>query len=479
MIQDILRTQLCVNYTEINGGAKLLTFQDFEEARESGEYLSFISKAINEHRGTKEYKIACSADNYDRQLNEFIIDFSEKWFEDKAEKSQTALCNNLYHRLNTQRCTYSLGNGISFAKDEENENAPDPKTKLGEDVDEVLFEGAYNALKHKSTYFFFNLNRVINFTLREFVPFKDEETGELRAGIRFWQIDANKPCYAVVYEEDGYTKYKGNTGYGDFKEAEEKRAYKINKTVSKALGEKIIGSENYSSFPIVEMYGTRLEQSTLVGMKRKLDAYDLIQSGFANNVLNVQQIYWLVENAGGMKAKDFKEFRENLMEYKMATVNGIEDGVKVTPHQNEVPTNAHETALRELRSSIYEDFGGFDVHTIAAGATNDHIEAAYQPMDENADDFEYQIIGVVKKLLVLAGEKPLTALFKRNRVANQSEKTAMVMSAAAVLDDEAIIDHLDFITVDEKEAIKQRKADVDMSRFGNVPNETTIEDDVA
>ena len=55
MIQDILHTLLCVNYTEINGGAKLLTFQDFEEARESGEYLSFISKAINEHRGTEEY----------------------------------------------------------------------------------------------------------------------------------------------------------------------------------------------------------------------------------------------------------------------------------------------------------------------------------------------------------------------------------------------------------------------------------------
>jgi hypothetical protein len=214
-------------------------------------------------------------------------------------------------------------------------------------------------------------------------------------------------------------------------------------------------------------------------MKRKLDAFDLIQSGFADNVLNVQQVYWIIENAGGMKAKDFKEFRENLMNYKMATVNGIEDGTKVTPHQNEVPTNAHETALRELRSSIYEDFGGLDVHTIAAGATNDHIEAAYQPMDENADDFEYQVIGLVRKLLTFAGVEDATPLFKRNRVANQTEKTQMVMSAASVLDDEAIINHLDFISVDEKEAIMQRKADVDMSRFGNVPNKTTIEDDVA
>jgi hypothetical protein len=51
------------------------------------------------------------------------------------------------------------------------------------------------------------------------------------------------------------------------------------------------------------------------------------------------------------------------------------------------------------------------------------------------------------------------------------------MSAAAVLDDEAIIDHLDFITVDEKEAIKQRKADVDMSRFGFEDDIDTTEEE--
>lgn len=454
----------------------MLTYQDWEEVKDTGERLSFISKAISEHRNSDDYKIADSADNYDKQKNEFILNFTNRWFDNKkTETTQTALCNNFFHRLNTQRCTYSLGNGISFATDKnDNEKAEEIKNKLGKDIDDVLFSGCYNALIHKSSYFFYNLGRVYNFKFNEFVPFKDEETGELRAGIRFWRVSDNKPCYAVVYEEDGYTKYKGNTSYGDFEEVEAKKPYKIKTVKSKAFGEKIVGGENYSSFPIVEMYGSRLEQSTLVGMKRKLDAYDLIQSGFADNVLNVQQVYWIVENAGGMKEKDFKEFRDNLMRHKMATVNGIEDGVKVTPHQNEVPTNAHETALRELRSSIYEDFGGLDVHTIAAGATNDHIEAAYQPMDENADDFEYQIIGLVRKLLKFAGVEDATPLFKRNRVANQTEKVQMVMTAASVLDDEAIIDHLDFMTVDEKEALKQRKANIDMSRFGNIP----IEDDV-
>ena len=94
----------------------MLTYQDWEKVKDTGEMLEFISKAIREHRTSDDCKIACSADNYDKQQNEFILDFTDRWFDKKqTETTQTALCNNLYHRLNTQRCTYSLGNGISFS----------------------------------------------------------------------------------------------------------------------------------------------------------------------------------------------------------------------------------------------------------------------------------------------------------------------------------------------------------------------------
>jgi hypothetical protein len=182
-----------------------------------------------------------------------------------------------------------------------------------------------------------------------------------------------------------------------------------------------------------------------------------------------------------MKDKDMRKFRNDLMENKVATANTIADGVKITPYQNAVPTAAHESCIRELKASIYEDFGALDVHTIAAGATNDHIDAAYQPMDENADDFEYQVIGLVRNLLYFAGvaEEDSTPLFSRNRVSNQKETSDMVLSASQYLDDEAVLSHLPFITVDEKNEILERKAELDMERFGNVPNKTTIEDDVA
>lgn len=453
----------------------MLTYQDFEKVRDNEkEKRLFIAKAINAYKVSTDYLIAEDADLYDRQKNKFITGFVKRWYDEKENRG-TVLASNLFHRLNTQRCAYSLGNGITFSG--EKEEATEIKSKLGAKIDDVLYIGAYNALIHKVSYFFYNLDKVVNFTMREFFVLKDEETDEPRVGIRFWQIDKDKPCFAVLYEEDGYTKYKGDTGFSDLVEVEPKRAYIIRKSSTQAFGEKIVGEENYGRLPIVEMYGSRIEQSTLIGMRQKIDAIDLIQSGFADNVANIQQIYWIIDNAGGMKDKDFAKFRNDLMKNKVATVNTIADGVKITPYQNAIPTAAHENCLKELRASLYEDFGALDVHTIAAGATNDHIDAAYQPMDENADDFEYQIIGAVRKLLSFAGveEEKATPIFNRNRVSNQKETTDMVLAASQYLDEEAILMHLPFITVDERAEIIKRKAEIDMKRLANTPTEN-IED---
>lgn len=154
--------------------------------------------------------------------------------------------------------------------------------------------------------------------------------------------------------------------------------------------------------------------------------------------------------------------------HKVANVNGtISDGVRVTPHSTPVPTDAHEKCLAELRSSIHEDFGAIDVHTVAAGATNDHIAAAYQPMDLRADDFEYQIIEAVESLLSFAGVEgeAATPQFKRNRIANEKEQAETLLLAAQYLDEETILKKLPFISPDEITEIQKRKAETDMARL--------------
>lgn len=453
----------------------MLTFQDFEKATDK---VQFISTAITDHLNSDKYKIAKSADEYDHQRNELILNYVRLIFTMTGQPvedftaSNNKLTSNFFHRLNTQRNTYLLGNGVSFADHREERKDPNTgiknlvdttKEKLGKKFDTDLKKAGYNALIHSVTFGFWNLNRLYVFPLTEFVPLWDEDDGSLRAGIRFWRIDDHKPMIVVLYEEDGYTKYKSKEKVGiDLEEIQAKRAYKLKVRRSEADGEEVVGEENYGVLPIVPLWGSSLKQSTLVGMKEKIDSFDLIRSGFANDLTDCAQIYWIIENAGGMSDAELAKFRDRLKINHIATADT--DNSKVTPYTQEIPYSARKEYLDEIRSGIYEDFGALDVHTIAAGATNDHIDAAYQPMDEEADDFEYQVIEFVQQILNLMGIED-TPQFKRNRISNQKEQTEMILSAADYLDDETILNKLPFISVDEVAEIMLRLEQDSEDRF--------------
>ena len=141
------------------------------------------------------------------------------------------------------------------------------------------------------------------------------------------------------------------------------------------------------------------------------------------------------------------------------------DGERITPYTQEIPYQARKTYLDDIRSGIYEDFGGLDVHSVDAASTNDHLEAAYQPMDENADDFEYQVIEFIQQILHVAGIESDDPIFKRNRISNQREQVEMVMLEASYLDEETVLNKLPNITPDEVKEILQRKDVEDMERM--------------
>ena len=454
----------------------MTTFQDWLDSQ--SDVTAFIGKAINEHTSTSEYRIALSADEYDRQKNTTIYNYVRTIFTGTGSEvvdftaANNRIASNFFHRLNTQRCMYSLGNGISFSEHKERrlvdgvEQTVDLTDEmLGNDFDTALKDAAYKALIHGVSFGFWNLDKLYVFPLTEFVPLWDEETGALRAGIRFWQLDKDKQMTAILYEEDGYTKFRGgrHSGKMNFEQVEEKRAYKQNYVYSEADGFEVVSGENYGALPIVPLWGSKLKQSTLVGMQRAIDSYDLIRSGFANDLTDCAQIYWILSNCSGMTDAELARFRDRLKIHHFVVADT--DNSAITPYTQEIPYQARQAYLDGIRAGIYEDFGGLDVHTIAAGATNDHIDAAYQPLDENADDFEYQIIKFVQQILSLMGVED-TPVFKRNRISNQLDQVQMVMMETQYLDNETVLQKLPNISVDEIAGILQRKGLEGASRFG-------------
>lgn len=446
----------------------MLTYQDYLE---EWDRAKFIAKAIQHHTHSPEYRTALDADLYDRQRNVTINGYV-KLIQDRTKNplvditaANNRIASNFFHRLNTQRCAYLLGNGVRFTKREAREDGVQVdaiKERLGSKFDVDLSRWAYLALIHGVAFGFWNLNRLYVFPLTEFVPLWDEETGQLRAGIRFWRLQPNKPMTAVLYTETGYSTYRTPRWEGglNLELVEAEQPYIVNVRHTEAKGAVETGSEGYGVLPIIPMWGSNLRQSTLVGMREKIDSYDLIQSGFANDMTDCAQIYWIIQNCGGMTDEELQEFLDNIRLKHVARVDTRSfDGDSrsaLTPYVQDIPYQGRRAYLDGMRASIYEDFGGLDVHALAAGSTNDHIDAAYQPMDEEADLFELQVIEAVQGVLALMGIDD-TPIFKRNRVCNFKETVQAVMMEREVLGDEAVLDLLPNITVDMKTAILERK----------------------
>lgn len=430
----------------------MLTFQDFEG---DADRAGFIGRAINAHMSGEEYQTAVAADLYDRQKNATINGYVSM-IRDRTRNpmvditaANNRIASNFFHRLNTQRCAYLLGNGVTFSD-------PETKGKLGARFDTDLSAWAYKALIHGVAFGFWNLDRLYVFPLTEFVPLWDEETGALRAGIRFWRLQEDKPMTAVVYTETGYATYRKAGGAEGFLLVEGEQPYVVSVEHTEAGGDEITPGESYGALPIIPLWGSSLRQSTLVGMREKIDSFDLIQSGFANDLTDCAQIYWLIQNCGGMSDSDLQEFLDNLRLYHVAKVDTQSfDGdarSALSPYVQDIPYQGRQAYLNGIRASIYEDFGALDVHALAAGSTNDHIDAAYQPLDEEADQFEIQVIDALQNLLGLLGIEDVP-LFKRNRVSNLKEQIEAVMLEKDVLDRATLLALLPNITVDMREAI--------------------------
>lgn len=444
----------------------MITYQDMEKEMEHGtKIVDFIKSAIEKHKGTPEYVMASVADAYNRHRNLTIMQYQKFLYLASGKavvdnySANYKLRTNMFNRLVRQQNQYLLGNGVKWEKNE-------TKKKLGDDFDNKLQDAGEKAIVHGEAFGFWNLDHVEIFSLLEYVPIVDEETGAMKAGIRFWQIDESHPLRATFYELDGYAEYiwrKESQNGGE--ELAAKRSYQLKTKGTEADGMEIVGGENYPTFPIVPLWANKYKQSEFEGMRENIDAYDLIKSGFCNNVDDASEVYWIIQNAGGMDDIDIAEFLQKL---KTKHAANVDDDQKAEPNTIDIPTEAREKLLDRLRADIYEDFMALDTKNIANGAvTATQIEAAYEPVNEKADGYEYCILEFIKEICRLAGVED-NPTFTRSVIVNSTEIIQDILQAAPYLSAEYVTEKI--LTVlgdgDKAEAVLKAIDGEDINRFG-------------
>lgn len=443
------------------------TYQDFLEVAEKSdrERMEFVLSAINNHKDSDLYKQAVIAKEYDAHRNVTIANFQKLLYTLNGKvipdnySPNYKLRSNFFANFITQETQYLLGNGVTLKKEEN-------KAKLGAGFDTRLQDAAHDALVGGVSYGFWNLDHLEVFDVTEFVPLLDEENGALRSGIRFWQVCTSKPLRATLFEPDGFTQYIRRSGE-EMMVLEPKRGYVAVEATSEIDGTELLAYQNYPGFPIIPMYGNRAKQSELVGQREAIDCYDLIKSGFANTVDDASVIYWTISNAGGMDEIDMARFKESMRRIGVGLVD--DDGAKAEAHTLTIPVEAREALLSRISDDLYRDFQMLDVTKLQGGQkTATEITAAYQPMDNKVDQFEYCVIDFLQALFKIVGIEDEPS-FTRSKVTNQLEQTQMVLLAANYLDDETILNKLPWLTQEEVAEILKRKAAEDIVRSFEPP----------
>ena len=439
------------------------TYQDFLEVAEKSdrERMEFVLSAINNHKDSDLYKQAVIAKEYDAHRNVTIANFQKLLYTLNGKvipdnySPNYKLRSNFFANFITQETQYLLGNGVTLKKEEN-------KAKLGAGFDTRLQDAAHDALVGGVSYGFWNLDHLEVFDATEFVPLLDEENGTLRSGIRFWQVCTSKPLRATLFEPDGFTQYIRRSGE-EMMVLEPKRGYVAVEATSEIDGTELLAYQNYPGFPIIPMYGNRAKQSELVGQREAIDCYDLIKSGFANTVDDASVIYWTISNAGGMDEIDMARFKESMRRIGVGLVD--DDGAKAEAHTITIPVEAREALLSRISDDLYRDFQMLDVTKLQGGQkTATEINAAYQPMDNKVDQFEYCVIDFLQALFKIVGIEDEPS-FTRSKVTNQMEQTQMVLLAASYLDDETILSKLPWLTQEEIANILKRKSAEELERY--------------
>lgn len=418
------------------------TFQDLQKVMGNDDQkMNFVKQLIDEYSGSALCQTARVAEDYYKKQNTTIVQYqkmittvSGRLIPDEWSANHKVV-SGFFKRFVTQQVSFSLGNGVSF---------DDAKTKDqlgGVQFDRVIQQAGKWACIGGVSYLFWNNDHVDLFKAKEFAPLLDETNGALRAGVKFWRLDEEKPLRAVLYEEDGYTEYmwdgmdeNGKKVTGGQITQDKQKYIKIEKT-TEVDEDADIEWKNYPSFPIVPLWANEERQSELVGIREGIDAYDLIKNGFEND-LDQAQMYWLIRGAGGMEDPDLAHFMDRLKKLKVAAPM---DDQSVEPVTVNLPYQARQTLLAMIENDLYRDFMIVNTDTIASGAvTATQIKASYSPQDAKADDFEYQVGDAIEAIMALAGIEDKYS-FERGYVINVSETIQNALASAQVLPQDYVV----------------------------------------
>ena len=454
----------------------MLTYEDLQKKISEEERQSFIISVINEHQSSDEYKIAADAELYFRHQNptinrvqKFIRDLNGQMHIDDVSPNNH-ISSDFYNFFIMQTVQYVLANGVTFENSE-------TKEKLGgsqfDNMVQLALRNACNAGVSYALFLDGKIQEVFKFaggtTDPDFAPLLSEQDGTVKGGVRYWQIDSNKPKHITLFEETQYTEYIVDSN-NEWEITTPTRPYRQmvrRETSLPNSPETLVNANQNNLCPIVPLYYIN-RQSALVGNKNTIDAYDQTLSELINGTQD-DFVYWIFQNCAGMDEIDAQQALTRLRENHFGWADTVGEGSSIDFRTVQSPYEPKIAALNQLEDRLYVDFKAFNPQTVGGGQrTATEIQSAYQRLDSKADEVEDLLIAFIRQILRVAGlDENEPFHFTRSRMINASEEINSVLASAQFLGDEATTRKVcELLGMgDDYENIQEQKAAAELAYF--------------
>jgi len=351
-------------------------------------------------------KMAEGVDYYGNEPDILDEDFREYTVEKVTytdyTKSNRHVTNNFQKLLVDQKASYIVGNPV-VVEVENKTMADTEKEKAVDKIDDILGEsfedttvdwitGASNKA-WETVHCFIDTEGGFKYEIvpsEQIIPIYDtNHEKQINQIIRYYEVQVfNKeskeaetryaaewwtPYDVTYYLQNEKGDYEIDVNY-DPNPAPHFLTYNTsNKTKKTGLG--------WGKVPFILLFNNSKSTTDLEPIKRYIDAYDAVTSGFLNDIKDIQTAVWILK---GYEGTDLSEFMQNLIKFKAIKLDADEHA-GAEPERLEIPVEARKTMLELLDNKIYSIGQGVDLNKLVDNTSGVALKILFTGLDMKAN----------------------------------------------------------------------------------------------
>lgn len=460
---------------------------NFEEMDDE-KRINFVRKAVTDFQGSTRLERAheCRAhyktENPDiaarKKLYASAIESGEGTMKAVAKENRFAanekVASPFFRKITDAKVQYLAGEGadVNAIAEADAEAVKAVTDALGFQLKRVEQASLTDALVYSSGYSYM---QIINDKLKlqhvpycEVIPFYDKQ-GALVSVIRYYKREgieyADYHTAAKIYSFARNPKARNGSGWKF-----EGESWQI--ITGKRYGDGSIedtGGKGWPRLPWFELWHNNDHTSSLThSVKTMIRCYDVVVSDFANNLIDLQDVFVSLKADSAYSGMEYGETLELLKNFKVA--EGVEN---VTTF--EVPYQARQVLLEIMKAGIYEGLQGVDLSIIAGQPkTATEIKAAYSNIDLWADQAEWHVNDWVNDLLGFVAEymgvslPPISVTNQRRAMFDEVAQMQAVASQKGIISDKTLFENHPLVKDAQQELERVAAQELDPAYSGGI-----------